>query len=467
MNSRSPLLLRTLAALIIAAAGMVASTGRAAEKPNILWLVAEDFGQHLGCYGTKEVSTPNLDALAARGMRFTRCFTTAPVCSPSRSAWMTGMYATTIGAHQHRSNRQGAHPLPKGVRLLTDWIREAGYFTANVVKLPPEFGFKGTGKTDWNFTAPDQPFDTNSWADLKAKQPFFAQINFQETHRTFRAPARADPAKVELPPYYPDHPVVRADWAKYLDSATELDRKIGVVLAQLETDGLADNTVVFFFGDNGQAHVRGKQFAYDSGLLVPLLIRWPRALPEPANFSAGKVSDQLIAAIDFAPTALSLAGARKPETMQGRAFLGPLIEPPRSLVFGATDRCDETARRSRTVRDARYRYIRNFTPEAAIFAPNAYKARQYPAWNLIQQLHADGKLTPVQGALCAKRMPDEELYDTLSDPHEIDNLAKSSNPEQQAVLQRLRSDLDQWIEESNDQGRVPESSAPANATKQK
>ncbi|HET6406315.1 MAG TPA: sulfatase-like hydrolase/transferase, partial [Chthoniobacteraceae bacterium] len=197
MNSRSPLLLRTLAALIIAAAGMVASTGRAAEKPNILWLVAEDFGQHLGCYGTKEVSTPNLDALAARGMRFTRCFTTAPVCSPSRSAWMTGMYATTIGAHQHRSNRQGAHPLPKGVRLLTDWIREAGYFTANVVKLPPEFGFKGTGKTDWNFTAPDQPFDTNSWADLKAKQPFFAQINFQETHRTFRAPARADPAKVE------------------------------------------------------------------------------------------------------------------------------------------------------------------------------------------------------------------------------------------------------------------------------
>jgi arylsulfatase A-like enzyme len=459
MNARLPALLGYLVAFAFVAASVLASPARAAEKPNILWLVAEDFGQHLGCYGTKEVATPNLDALAAGGMRFTRCFTTAPVCSPSRSALMTGMYATTIGAHNHRSNRKGSHLLPEGVRLVTDWMRDAGYFTANVVKLPTDLGFKGTGKTDWNFTAPDKPFDTNAWADLKAKQPFFAQINFQETHRTFHAPMRADPAKVELPPYYPDHPIVRADWARYLDAATELDRKIGLVFAQLEKDGLADNTVVFFFGDNGQAHVRGKQFAYDSGLLVPLLIRWPRGLPEPAGFAAGKVSDQLIAAIDLAPTALSLAGAQKPEKMQGRAFLGSLSEP-RSLVFGAADRCDETVRRSRTVRDARYRYIRNFTPEAAIFAPNAYKAKQYPAWNLIQQLHVQGKLTPVQDALCAERMPDEELYDTLADPHEIENLATSANPEHLVALKRLRSELERWIEESNDQGRVAEASLP-------
>ena len=199
-----------------------------AKKPNILWLIAEDFGQHLGCYGTKEVATPNLDALAAGGMRFTRCFTTAPVCSPSRSAFMTGMYATTLGAHHHRSNRDGAHPLPEGVRLLTDWMRDAGYFTANVAKLPADMGFKGTGKTDWNFTPPAKPFDTNEWAELKAHQPFFAQVNFQETHRGFHAPKHADPAKVELPPCYPDHPVVRADWAEYLDAATEVDRKVGV-----------------------------------------------------------------------------------------------------------------------------------------------------------------------------------------------------------------------------------------------
>jgi arylsulfatase A-like enzyme len=346
-------------------------------------------------------------------------------------------------------------------------MRDAGYFTANVVKLPTEMGFKGAGKTDWNFTAPDKPFDTNTWTDLKAKQPFFAQINFQETHRTFHAPGHADPAKVALPPYYPDHPIVRADWAKYLDAATELDRKIGLLLAQLEKDGLAENTIVFFFGDNGQAHVRGKQFAYDSGLLVPLLIRWPRGLPEPAGFAAGKVNDQLIAAIDLAPTVLSLAGARKPEKMQGRAFLGPLAEPPRTLVFGAADRCDETVRRSRTVRDARFRYIRNFTPEAAIFAPNNYKAKQYPAWNLIQQLHAQGKLTLVQDALCAERMSEEELYDTLADPHEIKNLATSSDPEHQAALKRLRVEVDKWIEESNDQGRVAEPSLPVKANKGK
>ena len=168
------------------------------------------------------------------------------------------------------------------------------------------------------------------------------------------------------------------------------------------------------------------------------------------------MSDQLIAAIDFAPTMLSLAGAMKPEKMQGRAFLGPLAEPPRTLVFGAADRCDETARRCRTVRDARYRYIRNFTPEVALFAPNAYKAKQYPAWNLIQQLHTEGKLNAVQDALCAVRMPDEELYDTLADPHEIANLAASANPEHQAALKHLRAELEKWIEESNDQGRTPE-----------
>ena len=434
-------------------------------RPNILWLIAEDFGQHLGCYGTKEVSTPNLDALAAGGMRFTRCFTTAPVCSPSRSAFMTGMYATTIGAHNHRSNRNGAHPLPDGVRLLTDWMRDVGYFTANVAKLPPTLGFKGTGKTDWNFTAPTKPFDGNDWSALKEHQPFFAQVNFQETHRDYHAPKHADPAKVELPPYYPDHPVVRADWAEYLDAATEVDRKIGLLLAQLKEEGMASNTVVVFFGDNGQSHVRGKQFAYDSGLLVPLIIRWPPGVPAPAGFEAGKVIDQLIAAIDFAPTMLSLAGAKKPAKMQGRAFLGPLAEAPRTLVFGAADRCDETARRCRTVRDARYRYIRNFTPEVAIFATNAYKAKQYPAWNLIQQLHTEGKLNPVQDALCIERMPDEELYDLRADPHEIKNLAASDNPEHQAALKRLRADLERWMEESNDQGRIPEARRGPGATR--
>src|SRR5438094_781640 len=272
----------------------------AAEKsrPNILWLIAEDFGQHLGCYGTKEVSSPNLDALAKAGVRYTRFFTTAPVCSPSRSAFMTGMYQTSIGAHNHRSHRDDGYPLPAGVRVVTDWFRDLSYFTANVREMPSDFGFRGTAKTDWNFAYLGRPFDSDRWADLKSHQPFFAQINFQETHRAFHAPKRADPAKVELPPWTPDHPVAREDWAKYLDSATELDRKIGLILKQLEADGVADNTVVVFFGDHGEAHVRGKQFCYDSGLLTPLIIRWPKNFPVVKHFKPGSMDNRLIAAID-------------------------------------------------------------------------------------------------------------------------------------------------------------------------
>src|SRR6476660_5002625 len=167
-----------------------AAAAEGAQRLNILWLIGEDFGQHLGCYGTKEVWTPNLDRLAAQGVRYTRFFTTAPVCSPSRSAFMTGMYQTTIGAHNHRAHRDDGYQLPAGVRVLTDWFRDIGYFTANVREFPR--GFRGTGKTDWNFTYSGKPFDCDRWTDLKTNQPFFAQINFQETHRKFHAPKRAD-----------------------------------------------------------------------------------------------------------------------------------------------------------------------------------------------------------------------------------------------------------------------------------
>jgi N-sulfoglucosamine sulfohydrolase len=437
-------------------------------RPNILWLIAEDFGQHLGCYGTKEVWTPNLDQLARDGIRYTRFFTTAPVCSPSRSAFMTGMYATTIGAHNHRSHRDDGYQLRQGVRMLTDWLRDAGYFTANVRELPPELGFPGMGKTDWNFTYQGKPFDSDRWEDLKSHQPFYAQINFHETHRGYNGPKRADPAKVEIPPWTPDHPVGRQDWARYLDAASELDRKVGLILKQLEADELADNTVVVFFGDNGQSHVRGKQFCYDEGLLVPLIIRWPKGSPMPASFQPGTVSDRLIAAIDLAPTMLDIAGAKKPVKMEGEIFLGDRAARPRQYVFGARDRCDETVFRFRTVRDVRYRYIRNFTPDRPFLQTNEYKERAYPVWNLLKQLHAEGKLTPPQEFLCAPTMSEEELYDIETDPNEIHNLAKSDRPEHQTALKRLRKVLEKWIEETHDQGRVlepPELATRKGATK--
>jgi N-sulfoglucosamine sulfohydrolase len=278
-------------------------------------------------------------------------------------------------------------------------------------------------------------------------------VNFHETHRTNNAPKKADPAKVEIPPYYPDHPVTRQDWAEYLDAASELDRKIGTILAELERDGLADNTIIVFFGDNGQSHVRGKQFVYEEGQLVPMIIRWPKSFPAPARFKAGAVDTRFLQAMDLAPTMLALAGAPKPPKMQGRIFLGDRTEPDQQYVFGHRDRCDMTVMRLRAVRDARYRYIRNFTPWVPFLAYNEYKSKQYPVWELLPKLYAEGKLTPSQAAMCQPTMPEEELYDLETDPHELNNLAKSTNATHQAALKNLRAVLTKWIEDTNDQGR--------------
>lgn len=428
----------------------------AADRPNVLWLIAEDLGPHLGCYGTKEVATPVLDGLAGEGMRFARFFTTAPVCSPSRSAFNTGMYQTTIGAHNHRSHRDDGYALPEGVRLISERMRDAGYFTANLKNLPAEAGFKGAGKTDWNFTEPKKPFDSAKWDDLKTHQPFYAQINFQETHRAFHAPPHADPAKVEIPPYYPDHEVTRKDWAQYLDAVTELDRKIGKIVELLKRDGLFDNTVICFVGDNGAAHVRAKQFCYEEGLWVPFILRWPSGLPEPAGYEAGTVSDRLLMSIDLTATTLSWAGVAKPQGMQGQVFLGSAAEPQRDYVFGARDRCDMTVFRLRTVRDARYRYIRNFTPDRPFLQFNRYKEAKYPVWNLIKELAEKDQLTPEQAVLAAPTMPPEELYDLETDPHQVKNLVRSDEPEHRRALERLSGVLTAWITETKDQGSIPE-----------
>jgi len=424
-----------------------------ARRPNILWLIAEDFGPHLSCTGTKEVWTPNIDKLAAEGVRYTH-FYDGMVCSVSRSSFMTGMYAVTIGAQNHRTIHK--KPLPQGVRPLTGWLRDAGYFTANLVQMPPSCGFKGTGKTDWNFLFEGKAFDSSLWDDLKSHGPFYAQLNFHETHRDFNAPKKADPAKVEVPPYYPDHPVTRQDWADYLDSATELDIKIGRVLESLQKDGLADDTIIIFFGDNGQSHVRGKQFCYEEGFLVPLIIRWPKNFPAPANFKPGTLDHRLLDGIDLAPTMIDIAGAPKPPKMQGRIFLGTHTEAPREHVFGTRDRCDETVMHIRSVRDEHYRYILNFTPETPFLAANAYKEKQYPVWNLLKKLHKEGKLTPAQEFLCQEHMPKEELYNMDADPFEIHNLAESEDAKDHAELKQLRGVLDRWVIDVDDHGRIPE-----------
>ncbi|HJN15137.1 MAG TPA: sulfatase [Armatimonadota bacterium] len=439
---------------LAAAAGVLGQAARASggERPNILWLISEDHGPELGCYGTAEARTPNLDGLASDGARYTQAFTTAPVCSAARSAFMTSMYQTAIGAHHHRSHRDDDYHLPEGVDVITKYFRDAGYFTANVKNAAP--GVKGTCKTDWNFKPNSKPFDGDDWVQRADGQPFFAQVNFAEAHRMgswqhMKDPALrvTDPDKVELPPYYPDHPVVRDDWARYLDSIALLDTKVGKVLQRLDDEGLAENTIVVFFGDHGRAMVRGKQWPYDSGLNMPLIIRWP------GHVEPDAVCDDLVAAIDFGPTCMELAGIAPPEHLHGVPFLGPNAVQ-RDHVVGARDRCDETLDRIRTVRTRRYRYIKNFMPERPYTQPNNYKENWYPPLGVLKDLHAKGELTPAQAHFMADRKPDEELYDIQADPWETVNLANSSK--HQGTLGRMRGLLDQWLEDYPDLGAIPE-----------
>ena len=436
-------------------------------QPNILWIFGEDMGPELGFLGTPEVYTPNFDALAERGMYFTHAFTTSPVCSPSRSAINTGMYQMTIGAHNHRSHRPEdtsvyPFPLPGGIQIISDRMRHTGYFTGNIRDFPEGTWFRGTGKTDWNFTYAGKPFDTDRWNDLKTNQPFYAQVNFPETHRGkdwneahTHIDRPANPDNVVLPPYYPDHPTVREDWAQYLNAVMALDRKVGDVLAMLERDGLAESTIVIFMGDHGRAMVRGKQWPYDSGLHVPLFVYIPPALGEFAGYEPGIQSHQLISSIDVTATTLELAGVPKPESMQGRVILGKQAESARTYVFSGRDRGDETVDRIRTVRSRRFRYIRNYYPDRPFLQTNRYKEATYPTIWVLRKLQREGRLTPEQAYLMAPNRPAEELYDVIADPYEVNNLAGS--PDHQEILRHLRHELDTWIEESDDQGRFPES----------
>jgi len=451
------------------------------EKPNILWIIAEDMGPELGCYGTPEVHTPILDRMADQGVRYRNAFTVTPVCSTSRSSLMTGMVAMSINAHHHRSHRDGTNPLPSGVQLVTDWLRPAGYTTANLERLTDDFPdsqfFKGTGKTDWNFSLPagHRPFDLDRWDDLKDHQPFFAQVNFSESHRGKdwnqaheHIEKIADPDKVELPPYYPDHPVTRAVWAQYLNNVMAVDKKVGFLLDRLKRDGLEKNTIVIFLSDHGRAMPRGKQWPYDSGLHIPLIVYWPegsKSFPEPSNYVRGAVNDQLISSIDITATTLSLAGVDKPPQMQGRIFLGEKSESSREYVFSGRDRGDETVFHIRTVRDKRYRYLRNKYPNRPFLQINRYKERAYPIIGLLRHLDATGQLTGPPAALTAKQRPSEELYDLQTDPWEIRNLAES--PKHAQVKHRLSEALDQWIEDIDDKGRVEEDPAIVRVWEQK
>ncbi len=420
-------------------------------RPNILWILSEDISPDLSCYGTPVVETPNLDKLAEQGVRFTNAFTTSPVCSTSRSAMITGMHQGSIGAHHHRSHRGDGYILPEPVQPITQYFRHAGYFTANVRTAAP--GVRGSGKTDFNFKF-TKPFDGSDWNQRKPGQPFFAQLSISMTHRggqwkglDKKLDNPVDPNKVKLPPYFPDHPVARADWATYLNSIQMMDQYIGKIMQRLDNEGLTDNTVVIFIGDHGRCHVRGKQWLYDAGIRIPLIVRWPGKL------KAGHVNENMVSSIDISATILKIAGIQPPKHIQGKVFLGPEAKK-REYIFASRGRCDETIECIYCVHDKRYSYIRNYMPYRPWMAPNRYKDTSYPVRDLLRSLHAEGKLTPDQAKFMAPTKPPEELYDLKNDPHELNNLAGS--PKHQNVLKRMRTAHIKWLHQTGDLGLIPE-----------
>ncbi|MGH7959201.1 MAG: sulfatase family protein [Opitutaceae bacterium] len=451
-----------------------AAAWAADTRPNILWFIVDDMSANLSCYGEKMIQTPHIDRLAREGTRFSHAFTTAPVCSPCRSAFITGMYQTTIGSHQHRSGR-GVEKilLPAGVEPVPALFQRAGYYTCIGAGLPgttrqgtkakanAEGDNRGLGKTDYNFEWDEKIYDSNDWAKRKTGQPFFMQVQLgggklrggsDASARECSARAKAelgsstDPEKVTLPPYYPRDPVLLRDWAAYLDAVRFTDKHVGDVIARLEKEGLLEQTLVIFATDHGISHARGKQFLHDEGTHVPLIVRGP-------GIAKGKVRDDLVELIDIAPLSLAAAGISIPSAMQARNVLGK-EHRPREFVFAARDRCDETTERIRSVRSDRFLYIRNFHPQRPHLQPNAYKDGKTIVQTL-RSLHDAGKLDPLQEKLLfSPTRPAEELYEWPTDRWQVKNLA--DDPAHKPTLEKLRSRLDRWMVETKDRGAESE-----------
>ena len=429
-------------------------------RPNIVWISNEDMSPHLGAYGDTLARTPVLDRLAKESIRYTRAFTTAPVCAPSRAAIITGMYQNAIGAQHMRTTEDRVPELPGPylavppfyVKAFPEYLRAAGYYTSNREKTDYQFG---EPFTIWDDRGPDA-----HWRRRPDKsQPFFSVFNLMVTHESQifpSSPARkgkplvTDPAKVPVPPYYPDTPLVRQELARMYDNIADMDRQAGEILDQLQADGLADNTIVFYWSDHGDGVPRAKRSLYDSGLHVPLMIRWPKMDPAIAN----SVNDQLVSMIDLAPTVLAMAGVEVPAHLQGRVLAGPraAARPP-EFVFAARDRMDTEYDMMRSARDRQFLYIRNFNPELPYAGHITYRNQS----DIMQEwfrLQAERTLSGPAALWMRTHRPAEELYDTQADPYQIRNL--SDETKHRETLERMRKAVTDWMARINDQGLVNE-----------
>ena len=422
----------------VSACGSLFGATDAPAQPNVLLIIMEDWGPYLGCYGHPEMFTPNLDAFAAEGARFNQCYSSAPVCSVARSSLMTGLYQYAVHSEQHRTANPEKQPLPASVKSLPEIFRDAGYYTA--------LGCGQSAKIDLNFIFDEHSiYNGKDWSGRRAGQPFFAHLTLSGTHRAWKQDTEhpVDPAKVSLPAWYPDTPLTRADWAMGLESAQISDRLFGEIVARLKIEGVYDNTIIVVTSDHGVALPRSKQFLYDEGLHLPLIIRSPHGVP------ADSVRDDLVANIDVVPTILGLAGLPAPAYLQGRNLFDA-GQPEPEYLFSGRDKMDNTHDAMRTVRSKDFRYILNLMPERAYCQFNYYKERSYPGLALLNVLHLQNKLPPEQDAFMQSTKPDEELYDLKNDPDEIHNLA--GRPEYADRLNVMRAELTRLRQVAGDPG---------------
>jgi uncharacterized sulfatase len=424
------------------------------DHPNILWLTSEDHSPHMGCYGDKVARTPNVDALAAKGLRFRRAWSVAPVCAPARTAIISGLYPSSSGGLHMRSMVS----LPEGFKMYPQFLREAGYYCTN------------NSKTDYNLREPGKVWDASSgqahWRKRAEGQPFFAIFNSTKSHesqiRTRPHVQITRPEEVRVPAYHPDTPEVRQDWAQYYDKVSEADADAGRRLRELEEAGLADDTIVFYYADHGSGMPRSKRWPSNSGLQVPFVVFFPEKWRHlaPKEYQAGAVSDRLISFVDLAPTVLSLAGVEPPAWLQGRAFAGPHQAEPPAFLFGERGRMDERMDLVRSVTDGRYVYLRNYYPHVSQAQRVAYQF-ETPTTRVWHDLHTQGRTDEAQSRFWRTPKDVEELYDLESDPDEVRNLAQS--PEHRAVLEKLRAAQRAHLLEVRDVCFLPEREIHARA----
>lgn len=420
-------------------------------KPNIIWLMAEDMGQDLECYGMQAVKTPVLNKMAAEGIQYNNACCTNPISSPSRSAMMTGAHQTTINAHNHRSNRD--LPLQNGVKPITYYLRNAGYTC-----ILGNSNVKGKGrKIDCNFKH-DQlgEYDGVTKFGLfdkydeftKEDQPFFAQIQLNVTHRgdwwkEVRAKSKhpVDIDKVVMPPYMPDHPKIKEQWATYLDQVEYMDNEVGLILEELKKKGMIDNTIIFFIADNGRCEVRGKGYLYEPGTKIPM-IAWGKGV-------TSKVVNDIVSTLDISATILDLAGAEKPDYLMGK-LLFDSKEQPREYFYSARDNWDEIKECMRSISTTRYSYIRNYMPQLPWDQHQVYLDFHRPAIHVMRTLKAENKLDKNTALFMNDHKPMEELYDIQNDPHQLINLA--CDPQYISVLQDMRNKMNEWQTKHRDNG---------------